>query len=114
MQYHINGWTNVPKGIITVSTNNLSSNKKLHFFCFAFLRQTKERLPSPCDSGRSSPIFVSGYEAERQRNDIKQFGREAACKLAERRAEYAKRRMKQVQEETVIIEVMIGLELNLN
>ena len=35
VQYQINGWTNVPKGIITVSTNNLSSNKKLHFlFCF--------------------------------------------------------------------------------
>ncbi|KAM7443226.1 hypothetical protein ABFA07_008028 [Porites harrisoni] len=70
----------------------------------ANIAETKERLPSPCDSGRSSPIFVSGYEAERQRNDIKQFGREAACKLAERRAEYAKRRMEQVQEETVIIE----------
>ena len=50
----------------------------------------------------------------RQRNDIKQFGREAACKLAERRAEYAKRRMEQVQEESVIIEVIITLKLNFN
>ena len=71
-------------------------------------------MPSPCDSGRSSPIFVSGYEAERQRNDIKQFGREVASKLAERRAEYAKRRTVQVQEENVIIEVITALKLNLN
>ena len=50
---------------------------------------------------------MSGYEAERQRNDIKQFGREVASKLAERRAEYAKRRMSQRQEEDEIIEVSI-------
>ena len=50
---------------------------------------------------------MSGYEAERQRNDIKQFGREVASKLAERRAEYAKRRMNQLQEESEIIEVRI-------
>lgn len=72
-----------------------------------FFWQIKEKLPPPCDSGRSSPIFVSGYEAERQRNDIKQFGREVASKLAERRAEYAKRRMSQLQEENEIIEVRI-------
>ena len=74
---------------------------------FLSLWQTKEKLPPPCDSGRSSPIFVSGYEAERQRNDIKQFGREVASKLAERRAEYAKRRMGQLQEENEIIEVRV-------
>lgn len=66
--------------------------------------ETKEKLHPPCDSGRSSPIFVSGYEAERQRNDIKQFGREVASKLAERRAEYAKRRASQIHEEREIIE----------
>ncbi|XP_020628165.1 uncharacterized protein LOC110065376 [Orbicella faveolata] len=70
----------------------------------ANIAEIKEKLPPPCDSGRSSPIFVSGYEAERQRNDIKQFGREVASKLAERRAEYAKRRMNQLQEENEIIE----------
>ena len=51
---------------------------------------------------------MSGYEAERQRNDIKQFGREVASKLAERRAEYAKRRMNQLQKENEIIEVRIS------
>jgi len=50
---------------------------------------------------------VSGYEAERQRNDIKQFGREVASKLAERRAEYAKKRISQLQQENEIIEVRI-------
>ena len=51
---------------------------------------------------------MSGYEAERQRNDIQQFGREVACKLAERRAEYAKRRMAQMEKESLIIEVRGG------
>jgi len=78
-----------------------------HSFYLSSFWQIKEKLPPPCDSGRSSPIFVSGYEAERQRNDIKQFGREVASKLAERRAEYAKRRMNQLQEENEIIEVRI-------
>lgn len=81
-----------------------SRSPELLYPPIANIAEIKERLPSPCDSGRSSPIFVSGYEAERQRNDIKQFGREVASKLAERRAEYAKRRMAQLQEESLIIE----------
>ena len=43
----------------------------------------------------------------RQRNDIKQFGRQVASKLAERRVEYPKRRMSQLKEENEIIEVQI-------
>ena len=57
MQYHINGWTNVPKGIITVSTNNLSSNKKLHFFVLlSYHRQRKDclHLATPVDLRQSS------------------------------------------------------------
>jgi len=81
-----------------------SRSPELLYPPIANIAEIKERLPPPCDSGRSSPIFVSGYEAERQRNDIKQFGREVASKLAERRAEYAKRRMAQLQEESLIIE----------
>ena len=77
-----------------------------------FLPQLKEKLP-PSDSGRSSPIFVFGYEAERQRNDIKQFGHEVASKLAERRAEYAKRQMALLREESVIIEVSITKHLSM-
>ena len=79
----------------------------INILTYFFPWQIKERLPSPCDSGRSSPIFVSGYEAERQRNDIQQFGREVASKLAERRAEYARRRMSQLEEENLIIEVRL-------
>lgn len=81
-----------------------SRSPELLYPPIANITETKERLPSPCDSGRSSPIFVSGYEAERQRNDIQQFGREVASKLAERRAEYEKRTMAQLQEESLIIE----------
>ncbi|KAK2556545.1 hypothetical protein P5673_021454, partial [Acropora cervicornis] len=81
-----------------------SRSPELLYPPIANIAEIKERLPSPCDSGRSSPIFVSGYEAERQRNDIQQFGREVACKLAERRAEYAKRRMAQMEKESLIIE----------
>ena len=36
------------------------------------------------------------------------IGREVACKLAERRAEYAKRRMAQIEKESQIIEVRGG------
>lgn len=81
-----------------------SRSPELLYPPIANIAEIKERLPSPCDSGRSSPIFVSGYEAERQRNDIQQFGREVASRLAERRAEYAKRRMVQLQEEGLTIE----------
>lgn len=81
-----------------------SRSPELLYPPIANIVEIKEKLPPPCDSGRSSPIFVSGYEAERQRNDIKQFGREVASKLAERRAEYAKRRMSQIQQESEIIE----------
>jgi hypothetical protein len=68
------------------------------------LTAVKERLPVFFNYKYSS-IFVSGYEAERQRNEKRAFGKDTASVLAERRSSYAKRRREREREECLIIEV---------
>ena len=55
--YRINSWTNVLKGIIKVSTNNLSSKKNYIFFVLSsYDRQRKDCLhrATPVDLRQSS------------------------------------------------------------
>lgn len=68
------------------------------------LTAVKERLPVYFNYKYSS-IFVSGYEAERQRIEKRTFGKNTASLLAERRSSYNKRRRDMEREECLIIEV---------
>ena len=52
-------------------------------------------------------IFVSGSEAERQRNELKKFGFEVALILAERRTRYNQRLSNQRKEEQLYIQVSV-------
>ncbi|XP_031560418.1 uncharacterized protein LOC116296530 isoform X2 [Actinia tenebrosa] len=67
------------------------------------LTAVKERLPVFFNYKYSS-IFVSGYEAERQRTEKRTFGKDTALLLAERRSSYIKRRRDMEREECLIIE----------
>lgn len=54
------------------------------------LSHVKDRLKLPPYES-TAEIYVSGFEAERQRSEIEEFGADTASKLAERREAYAKR-----------------------
>lgn len=68
------------------------------------LTAVKERLPVFFNY-KYSTIFVSGYEAERQRLEKRTFGKHTAASLAERRSSYSKKRRDEVREEGIMIEV---------
>ncbi|XP_032232601.1 uncharacterized protein LOC5507985 isoform X1 [Nematostella vectensis] len=67
------------------------------------LTAVKERLPVFFNYKYSS-IFVSGYEAERQRGEKRMFNKDVAMRLAERRSSYAKKRREVDRDECIIIE----------
>ncbi|KAK3729635.1 hypothetical protein QZH41_020663, partial [Actinostola sp. cb2023] len=66
------------------------------------LTAVKERLPVFFNY-KYSTIFVSGYEAERQRLEKREFGKDTAALLAERRSSYNKKRRDLEIEELVKI-----------
>ncbi|KXJ19789.1 uncharacterized protein LOC110251537 isoform X2 [Exaiptasia diaphana] len=72
------------------------------------LTAVKERLPVFFNYKYSS-IFVSGYEAERQRLEKRTFGKHTAATLAERRSSYSKKRRDEDREEGIVIENEIDL-----
>ena len=54
----------------------------------------------------SIAVFVSGPEAERQRQELRVFGLDVAPRLAERRASYAKKFKKEERDESAFIQVL--------